>query len=65
MTLVGRLFPYNVAVTEVSGHMHDAVYLEELEAVSRSTEKRKAEFLAGRSCARKALGLLVACCNSL
>ena len=57
--MIRELLPDGVAAVEVRGHDPNGGLLPEEEAVlERASEKRRREFTAGRSCARRALAEL-------
>ena len=56
MTLIGRILPSAVATAETFGASENSeLFDEESNAVRRAVNKRYQEFVAGRTCARRAL----------
>jgi len=59
MTLVARLFGELVATAEMSpGAEGDTLFPEEQAAIRNAVRKRRREFIAGRTCARRAMATL-------
>jgi len=52
---LSSILPIDVAVAEQMGTIDGTLFAEEKEALGRVVEKRRAEFAAGRTCARRAL----------
>jgi enterobactin synthetase component D / holo-[acyl-carrier protein] synthase len=56
--MIEDLLPAEVAVAEAFGDGEAEPHPEEAPIVARAVEKRRGEFVTGRACARRALGIL-------
>jgi 4'-phosphopantetheinyl transferase EntD len=56
--LISNLLPHDVIVVQQIGAFHGFISAEEQEALGSTVPKRRLEFTAGRTCARRALQLL-------
>lgn len=56
--MIARLLPASVRVAEAFDDLADALHPEEEPAVAKAVARRRAEFVTGRACARRALGEL-------
>lgn len=53
--MIGKLLPAEVAYAEIGSEEVGALFVEEKLIVAKAVPKRRAEFFAGRECARQAL----------